>query len=379
MILFLLYLYNTFISLFSFIKPKRPQMKLNPKNTPEQSFTILIPCHNEQDVIAGTIKSIQNSNYKNYNLYVIADNCTDDTIKNALTLIPESNILIVNGGSKPKAINAAVAKLKETNRWTDDNVVIVDADNRVTETMLSNFNLYHHYYENSLLQVKIKSHNDTSFIARGFTSSFNTMAEGFQLARNQLNLSASLSGTGFSIPRKIWDEVGFENCNSLTEDLEFSILCILKKNYKTIFIPEDYILNQNLDQFKPSITQRLRWSRGYVQVSVKLSKQLIKQFIKYPSWQLFDSFLLINTPSKTLIYFLFNFVYFFFKISFIPKRLVLLLFIYNLIFILHCNQYKLKYLIPHLFSSFCTTFVSIASVFTYKNTNWVKTKHKNCD
>lgn len=378
MILFLLYVYNTIISFFAFIKPKRPRMKLNPKSHHDQSFTILIPCHNEESVIKGTIESIKRSYYSNYNLYVIADNCSDNTIEIAKQLIPEKNILIVNGGSKPKAINAAVKILKNTNRWTDDNIVIIDADNRVTPTMLLNFNLYHNYYENSLLQVKIKSHNDKSFIAKGFTSSFNTMSESFQFARNQLKLSASLCGTGFSIPKFIWDEVGFTNCTSLTEDLEFSILCIIK-GYKTIFIPEEYILNQNLNKLKPSIIQRLRWARGYMQVSIKLSLKLLKNFFKCPSLQLFDSFIFINTPSKTFIYLLFNLTYFIFDINFIPKLIIIILFIYNLFFILYCNKFKLRYIVPHLFFSFCTTFILIASVFTFKNTKWAKTKHENCD
>ena len=365
----LLYLYNLVISLFSF---KKSRFKV-PKTSKQQSFLVLIPCHNEEDVVEETVKNVLNSDYENFEVYVIADNCNDLTVEKASKLC---KVIEVRGGSKPKALSGAVKWLKKNNKWNYDNIVVVDADNRISPTLLSSFNNYH-WQGHKILQCRILSHNDKSFVAKGFTSSFNCMSSMFQQARNNVGLSASLSGTGFSIARNVWDNVDFNNCSSLTEDLEFSILAIMK-GFKVKYIGDEYVLNQNLDELKPSIIQRLRWSRGYMQVSVRLSGKLFKGFIKRPSLQLFDSFIFINTPSKSVLYVVF-YVAALLNKNFIPSWLVVVLFMYNLFFILWCNKFKLKYLIPHMISCFVTTFVLIWSFFTWRKTEWVKTMHKKID
>lgn len=380
-IVFIIYLYNVFITFFAW---KKFNNKIKFSTTSKNSFTILIPCHNEQFVIEKNLQALYDNDYdkKLYNVYVIADNCTDNTV-NFCEKFKDSHkdfsleTIIVSGGSKPKALNCAVAYLKENNKWTDDNIVIIDADNKVSSTIFKTYDYYHNKGE-SILQCQILSDNNNSLVAKGFTSSFNTMAYGFQIARNRISLSASLCGTGFSVNRTVWDEVGFENCDTLTEDLEFTILSILK-GYKALFVPTEYVLNQNLDHLKPSIIQRIRWCRGHMQVSVKLSKRILIAFFKKPSLQLFDSFLFVNTPSKSLIYIL-AIIFTLFRVGvfdLIPDLIALLIMIYNFLFILKCNKFKVKYLIPHIFFSLCMYFIIIYSAITYKNNKWAKTEHKD--
>ncbi|MGL5067864.1 MAG: glycosyltransferase [Sarcina sp.] len=376
--IFFVYLYNTVITLFSWPKFKEKNIK-NEKDS--ATFTILIPCHNEEAVIKDTLDAIELSYYNNnlFNVYVVADNCSDNTVKIVESIKATTNINLdyieVKGGSKPKALNLAVNYLKMNNKWTNDNIVILDSDNIMSRTLLKTFNSYY-LLGNKLMQCKIKSKNDKSFIARGFTSSFNAMNEGFQLARNRIGLSASLSGTGFSIDRKVWDDVGFDNCDTLTEDLEFAVLSILK-GYCVKFIYQDYVLNENLDEFKPSVTQRVRWCRGHVQVAMKLNKRILKSFIKKPNIQLFDSFLFLNTPSRAVLYLACSvstgIEAFRSDLLVVPKIILLVIFIYNLAFILHCNRYNLKYLIPHIFFALCMYFIIIYGFFTHKNTKWAKT------
>lgn len=374
-LIFILYIYNTFLSLFAFIKKEE---SMESTIDEEQSFTVLIPCHNEEEVIFDTLVSLYHSQYKNIFTYVIADNCYDNTIGEIkrfkeIYKIKNVEVIKVQGGSKPKAISLGVQYLKEHNKWNSDNISIIDADNRISPSLYSEFNRQH-VQGYKILQSRIVSHNDTNFIAKGFTSSFNAMTEAFQYARNVIGLSASLSGTGFSINRLVWDEVGFEKCESLAEDLEFSVLSIIK-GYKIKFIMSEYVLNQNLEEFVPSLVQRLRWARGYMQVSVKLTFKLAHRFLLKPSLQLFDTLIFINTPSRSFFYTLSN-IYFLTNRSYIPAWLVLLLLVYNLFFIIYANGYKIKYILPHIFFALCTSFVILYGLFTYKNKKWKKTKHK---
>ena len=347
-----------------------------------QTFSILIPSHNEEDVIYDTLQNIQKIKYpKDYfNVYIIMDNCTDNTLKEFnrfkqdYPFSTNINKIIVNGGSKPKALNKAISYLKENNLWNADNIIILDADNIISDTMLQSYDYYHKMY-NDILQCRILSANDNNIISQGFTSSFNFMAYGFQYTRNCIGLSASLSGTGFSIKRDIFDKVGFNKCDTLTEDLEFSILCILN-GYKIKYVPEEYVLNQHLESLKPSLIQRIRWCRGHMQTAMKLDKSLIKAFIKRPSFQLIDSFIFLNSPPKFIIYLIANINLLLLNIKIIPLWVLILLFAYNAFYVLRCNGYKLKYFIPHFWYSITMQISLLIGTVTYKNKQWVKTVHK---
>ena len=378
-ITFFIYVYNSIISLFG-LKPYRnpDTSNIDPTNT----FDILIPCHNEESVIYWTLKYCNNIDYPKdkYNVYVILDNCSDKTesqvdLFTSYWKTTNINKIIVNGGSKPKALNKAISYLKSNGKWNSDNIIILDADNKISPTLLKSYNYYHSKYK--ILQCRILSDNDNNIISKGFASSFNYMGRTFQYARNVLKLSASLSGTGFSINRNVWDEIDFTNCDTLTEDLEFSILSILK-GYKIKYVPEEYVLNQNLEELKPSITQRVRWCRGHMQVAVKLDSYILKQFFKKPSLQLFDSFLFVNNPPKSLIYLIANIGIFIINNNYklFSNYILLFLIIYNLIIVLISDNFNIKYIIPHYFYSLCMRYAVIIGSITFKNNKWVKTKHK---
>lgn len=376
--IFLIYLYNTIISFFAFIKKNNSVLNIK-DNT---KFLILIPCHNEEDVIYNTIKHIYLSDYEkqNFTIVPILDNCTDNTFNEVNKFIsnyPSVNCIpiSVKGGTKPKALNAATKHLKSTNQWENyDSIVVIDADNVVDKNMLRIYNSLHFKGE-KILQCRILSHNDKTTVAKGFTSSFNHITYGFQISRNNIGLSASLCGTGFSINRQVWDDVGFENCSSLAEDLEFSILSIIK-GYKVKFVKESYVLNQNLDEFIPSITQRLRWCRGHAQVMVNCLPKIIVSFIRKPRFQLIDSLLFLSTPSRTLLYFLANLLAITFKSYIIPLWIIVALATYNLLFMIYCNNFKVKYIIPHFCYAVSMQIIIVFGLLTYNKKNWTKTVHK---
>ena len=375
------FIYNIVISLFSL------KIKINKIDEVEQStsFSILIPCYNEENVIWDTLLSLNNTEYNKglLKIYVIADNCTDSTVdmvnkfKEAYTGL-NCNLLEVKGGSKPKAINEAIKVLKNKNLWIDECIFVLDADNRVSKTLFKNFNKYNrHGFK--ILQCAIHSLNDDSFIAKGFTSAFNNMNRGFQYSRNKIGLSGSLCGTGFSIKREIWDEIDFTRCDTLTEDLEFSILGILD-NIKIKFIYNDYVLNQHLDKFKPSFIQRLRWSRGHTQVFIKLSGKTTVNLIKHPSLQLFDSLIFMFNPFRNVTYIIVLALEIIFQhTSYISVYFMIIPMIYYVCFFMYCDNWKINYFIPHIFYAFTMYFATVYGAITFRNKKWVKTFHRKIE
>ena len=73
------WLYQIVVSLCSLVKIKDKPLKVN-KN---HKFMAIIPAHNEEAVVANLVDSLKKQNYDKdlYDIYVIADNCTDNTAK----------------------------------------------------------------------------------------------------------------------------------------------------------------------------------------------------------------------------------------------------------------------------------------------------------
>ncbi len=71
------WLYQLLISICSFVKLKDKPMLTDKKH----KFMAIIPAHNEEAVIGNLIESLNNQSYPRelFDIYVIADNCTDRT------------------------------------------------------------------------------------------------------------------------------------------------------------------------------------------------------------------------------------------------------------------------------------------------------------
>ena len=75
-------LYYFFIGVVGFLPIKDKNKQLTNKN---HKFALLVAAHNEEQVIAHMVKSLQRMNYPEdcYDIFVIADNCTDATAARA--------------------------------------------------------------------------------------------------------------------------------------------------------------------------------------------------------------------------------------------------------------------------------------------------------
>ena len=78
-ILTIYWLYQLVISLCSLVKLKDKPI-IEDKNN---KFMAIIPAHNEEQVIVNLVESLKKQNYPKelVDIYVIADNCTDNTAK----------------------------------------------------------------------------------------------------------------------------------------------------------------------------------------------------------------------------------------------------------------------------------------------------------
>lgn len=99
-----------------------------PKKVNNIKFTIVVPNYNNADWINRTIESVINQTYKNWEMFIIDDMSSDNSIEviksykdKRITLI-ENKIKLYNGGSR----NIGILKAKETNK--DGYLVFIDSD-----------------------------------------------------------------------------------------------------------------------------------------------------------------------------------------------------------------------------------------------------------
>lgn len=69
-------------------------------------FSVIVPAHNEQEVIAKALSSIRQQTFKDYELIVVCDSCTDNT--KAIAESYEAKIIEVNVHSSGAARNAGL-------------------------------------------------------------------------------------------------------------------------------------------------------------------------------------------------------------------------------------------------------------------------------
>jgi cellulose synthase/poly-beta-1,6-N-acetylglucosamine synthase-like glycosyltransferase len=93
----------------------------------EVTITALIPAHNEEKLIAATIKSLMEQDRKPERVIVVADNCTDDTVAMAKSLGVEVFESVGNVDKKAGALNQVLATLLPS-LGENDTVMIMDAD-----------------------------------------------------------------------------------------------------------------------------------------------------------------------------------------------------------------------------------------------------------
>ena len=76
-ILTIFWLYQLMISICSLVKLKEKPLLIDKKH----KFMAIIPAHNEEAVVGNLVESLKNQDYPKdlYDIYVIADNCTDNT------------------------------------------------------------------------------------------------------------------------------------------------------------------------------------------------------------------------------------------------------------------------------------------------------------
>ena len=269
-IITIFWVYQFVISICSLINFKEKPILEEKTN----KFMAIIPAHNEEAVVENLILSLQKQDYPkdSYDIYVIADNCTDNTAK----IAKAAGAIVYERfdpmhKTKGAALNWFLAQKIEENAPYDA-LCIFDADNIVDVNFLKNMNIKLCQGETVVQGYRDIKNPTDSWVTAGYAIFYWTMNRFYHLARYNIGLSPLINGTGFMVR---FDQVKPEgwNTKTLTEDIEFSLKQIIRGR-KLGWARNAIVYDEQPVGFKQSCSQRSRWTVGHIQCMGEYTKKL---------------------------------------------------------------------------------------------------------
>lgn len=274
------YAYQLVYLLIGFVRRNKPDHTIA---STQHRFAVVISARNEANVIGGLIESLKAQRYPSelLDIYVVADNCTDDTaaVSRAAGAYVYERFNKVQVG-KGYAMDYLFRRLRTEGRDDYDGYFVFDADNYVDPNFVAEMNRTFDSGKYAAITCYRNSKNfGANWISAGYGLWFLREARFLNFARMQVGGSCAVSGTGFLISGDVIREKGGWPYHLLTEDIEFSVNCALEG--KSIgYCDKAVIYDEQPTTFRQSWDQRLRWSKGFYQVDAKYAVGLLKGCFK---------------------------------------------------------------------------------------------------
>ncbi len=245
---------------------------------PKHRFAVLIAARNEEAVIGKLIDSVRAQSYDRdkISIFVAADNCTDATAHAARShgaLVYERHDAQLRG--KGWALDFLLREMQRHGQQRYDAYLVLDADNVLDRDFILHMNeTFSAGYDIVTCYRNSKNYGD-NWISAGYALWFLRESRYLNGARMRLGSSCGVSGTGFLFSAAVLAaQGGGWPFHLLTEDIEFTIHNVTR-GVRVGYCAEAVLYDEQPVRFDQSWAQRLRWSRGYMQVFRKYGRALI--------------------------------------------------------------------------------------------------------
>ena len=247
-------------------------------HAPMHRFAVLIAARNEEAVIGKLIDSIKAQSYPGrlVKIFVAADNCTDATAEAARSHgaeVYERYDMTRRG--KGYALDFLLREIKLRGHVRFDGYIVLDADNVLDRDFILHMNETFSAGHDIVTCYRSSKNYGDNWISAGYALWFLRESRYLNSARARLGSSSGVSGTGFLFSQAVLDaQGGGWPFHLLTEDIEFTIDNVTR-GMKVGYCPDAIAYDEQPISFRQSWAQRLRWSRGYLQVFKKYGRALI--------------------------------------------------------------------------------------------------------
>lgn len=238
-------------------------------------YAILIAARNEETVIGNLIDSIRQQDYpaELIDIFVVADNCTDNTAQAAREL---GAYCYERQDSDHKTKGFALQYLVECIRKdygidAYEGYFLFDADNLLKKDFVSRMNDSFDAGEKIITSFRNTKNFDDNWISASYGLHWIRSARSEHRARSLFRLATRIQGTGFLFASEVikngWPYT------SLTEDRAFCADAVVN-GYKISYNDAAEFFDEQPVSLRIAMRQRIRWAKGHLQALAETGGKL---------------------------------------------------------------------------------------------------------
>ncbi len=224
--------------------------------------TVLIPAHNEAEVIATTLQAACQIDYPHYEVVVVDDGSTDDTAACVEPFLDTGRVRLVRklvNEGKALALNDALPLVN------GEIILTLDADASPDPQILRRIVPHFGSARVAAVTGNPRVRNFGSFLARLQAIEFSSIVSLLRRSQRIWGRVVTVSGVVAAFRRSAVFDVGGFSPNMPTEDIELTWK-LQKRFYDVRYEARAIVWMTVPTSFKGLFKQRLRWARGLMQV-----------------------------------------------------------------------------------------------------------------
>ena len=267
-----------------------------PEAPMDKRYAVLIAARNEEHVISNLIDCIDNQTYPTdlIDIWLVADNCTDNTAQVVRDLgchvVERHNTELVGKGYAltyllDHMIDSGLAD-------TYDAYFVFDADNKLDKRYFEEMNNAFHTGFKILTSYRNSVNLADNWVSSGSALWFIRESRFLNNSRMLFGSSCHVGGTGFMFSKEIMKRNRGWKFHLLTEDLEFTMDSVLHGD-RVGYCGSAILYDEQPITFAQSWRQRLRWSKGFLQVFHYYGPALIQRAVRERDFSAVDFTLLL--------------------------------------------------------------------------------------
>lgn len=262
----------------------------------DKRFAVLISARNEENVVGPLIDSIQSQTYPSsmVDIWLVADNCTDDTAGLARSkgchVVERQDAERVGKGYALSYLLEGIISQGYAKQY--DAYFVFDADNRLDRHYIEEMNKAFQSGFRILTSYRNSLNFSDNWVSSGSALWFIRESRFLNSSRMVFGSSCHVGGTGFMFSREVMERNNGWKFHLLTEDLEFTMDSVLHGD-RIGYCGTAILYDEQPVTFKQSWRQRLRWSKGFLQVFRYYGPALISRAFRERDFSAVDLTILI--------------------------------------------------------------------------------------